>query len=67
MKNVTETQDGKFKVGDKVQTTMAAVAAGCEDESFIVKDIICDGFGCVLLKEKDGRGYGEHYLEHYDS
>jgi len=63
MKSLNETLSGRFKIGDNVKTTSLAVSVGLRDDRFVVKDIVRDGFGCVLLKEKGGRGYGEEFLE----
>lgn len=63
MKSVAKTFDGKFKVGDLVELNRLAVGIGMSDKPYIVKDIVCDSFGCVLLKKPDGFGYGEQYLQ----
>ncbi len=67
MKSYKETNDGKFKIGDEVKTTELGQSIGLKDERFKVGDIVCDSFGCVLLKEPGGYGYGEQYCEHVDS
>ena len=57
---VEETPSGKFKVGDKVKVVHSYLEV---NEEYIVKEIYCDNFGCVLLKEPGGYGWGEHFLE----
>lgn len=60
---VTETADGRIRIGDTVRTTQHALAQGIERTTFVVKAIQRDWFGDLLLSEPGGYGLGAQYCE----
>jgi len=59
MESTEYSYDKKFRVGDKVKPYHLYE----HDPEFIIKEILTDSFGSVLLKEKGGYGYGSQYCE----
>lgn len=57
------TADGRIQLGDTVRTTAVAHAQGISPATFVVKSILRDWFGELLLQEPGGYGFGAQYCE----